>query len=231
MFGEQHVDPNDFESAVGARHALQEACAAYPDVQQAVDKPAMYRRRVLPVEGGNASVIPVSNGRALLTVEVRKGEQKYGLFGGKAEPGETLAQTAAREAFEESGHALSDATCNAISKLGLTAFKECRDTFMHVAVAPVGPEDAAAPAHFIEANANRAGSSTKQIGIEWIGISDLLHYRWRLENMHKNQSFMVAVVRETLRKHVVSAGVVCGEKRQRDASSNLEDDHGAEAQV
>ena len=52
-----------------------------------------------------------------------------------------------------------------------------------------------------------------------------------MKNMHNHQSFMVAVVRETLRKHVVSADVVCGEKRQRDAFSNLEDDHGAEAQV
>ena len=127
MFGEQHVDPNDFESAKGARRALQEACATYPEVQQAVDNPAMYRRRALPVASGNASVIPVSNGRALLTIEVRNGKKKaYGLFGGKAEPGETLAQTAAREAFEESGRTLSDASRNAISQLEPAAFKECR---------------------------------------------------------------------------------------------------------
>ena len=123
------IDPNEFESAKGARRALQEACAAYPEVQQAVDYPAMYRRRALPVANGNASVIPVSNGRALLTIEVRKGKQKYGLFGGKAEPGETLAQTAAREAFEESGNALSVASRNAISQLEPAAFKECRCRF------------------------------------------------------------------------------------------------------
>ena len=75
MFGEQHVDPNDFESAKGARRALQEAAAAYPEVQEAVNNPSMYRRRALPVAGGNASVIPVSNGRALLTIEVRKGKK------------------------------------------------------------------------------------------------------------------------------------------------------------
>eukprot|EP00964_Phaeocystis_antarctica_P129131 scaffold92998_cov61-Phaeocystis_antarctica.AAC.3 len=224
MFGEQNVDPNDFESAKGARRALQEACAACPEVQQAVENPAMYRRRALPVVGGNASVIPVSGGRALLTIEVRKGKQKYGLFGGKAEPGETLAQTAAREAFEESGRTLSVASRNAISQLEPAAFKECRLAFMHVAVAPVGTEDAAAPDRFIEANANRAGSTTKHVGVKWVDLADLLDHRWRKENVHYHQGLMVVAVRETLREHVVSATAVSGEKRTRDAALDTMDD-------
>ena len=225
MFGEQRVDPNDFESAKGARGALQAACTAYPEVREAVANPAMHRRRALPVAGGNASVIPVSNGRALLTVEVRKGEKKYGLFGGKAEPGdETLAQTAAREAFEESGRALSGATRNAISRLEPTAFRECSNAFMHVAVAPVGPEDAEAPARFRPANANRAGSTTKHVGIEWVDIADLLNHKWRFKNVHYHQRLMVTVVRETLREHVVSATAVSGEKRARDAALDTMDD-------
>jgi 8-oxo-dGTP pyrophosphatase MutT (NUDIX family) len=226
MFGEQHIDPNEFESAKGARRALKEACAAYPEVQKAVDNPTMYRRRALPVANGNASVIPVSNGRALLTIEVRKGKEKYGLFGGKAEPGETLAQTAAREAFEESGNALSVASRTAISQLEPAAFKECRSVFMHVAVAPVGTEDAAAPTHFIEANANRPGSKTKHVGIEWVDIGKLLNYRWRTDNVHDHQRVMVVAMREALQKHVVSGGVVSGEKRGRDESSDFEDDDG-----
>ena len=223
MFGEQGVDPNDFESAKGARRALQEAAAAYPEVQQAVDNPATYRRCALPVAGGNASVIPVSNGRALLTIEVRKGKKRYGLFGGKAEPGEKLAQTAAREAFEESGRTLSVASRNAISQLEPAAFKECRLAFMHVAVAPVGTEDAAAPARFNKANANRAGSTTKHVGTEWVDLGKLLDHRWRKQNVHYHQCLMVVAVRETLREHVVSATAVSGEKRQRDAFSDVDD--------
>ena len=225
MFGEQDVNPNDFESAKGARRALQEACAAYTEVQQAVDNPEMYRRRALPVANGTASVIPVSGGRALLTIEVRKGKKKYGLFGGKAEPDETLAQTAAREAFEESGSVLSDATRNAISQLEPTAFKECRTEHnaMHVAVAPVGTEDATAPAHFIESKANRAGSTTKHVGIKWVDLADLLDYGWRREKVHYHQALMVVAVHATLREHMVSATAVSGEKRARDAFSDVDD--------
>ena len=40
---------------------------------------------------------------------------------------------------------------------------------------------------------------------------------------------VMAAVRKTLRKHLVSADVVSGEKRQRDAFSDLEDDPGLEA--
>jgi len=230
MFGEQDVDPNEFDSAKGARRALREACAAYPEVQQAVDNPPMYRHRALPVAGGNASVIPVSNGRALLTIEVRKGKKKYGLFGGKAEPGETLGQTAAREAFEESGRTLSDASRNAISQLEPAAFKECRPAFMRVAVAPVGVEDDASPSQFVEANANRAGSSTKHVGIEWVDLTQLLNYQWHKGNMHDHQCWMVVAVRETLQKYVVSGNAVCGEKRSRDALlDDIDDDTELEA--
>jgi len=225
MFGKQHEDPDGFDSAKGARRALKEAAAAYPEVQQAIDEPSLYSLRALPSKGGNASVIPVSNGRALLTIEVRKGKQKYGLFGGKAEPGETHAQTAAREAFEESGQVLSDATRIAISKLEPIAFKECRAARMHVAVAPVGVEDADAPPKFSEAKANRTGSTTKHVGIEWVDISDLLSYRWRCKQMHVHQSLMAAAVRDTLQKYVVSGStVLCGEKRSHDAFSESDED-------
>ena len=89
---------------------------------------------------------------------------------------------------------------------------------MHVAVAPVGTEDAAAPSRFIEANANRAGSTTKHVGTEWVDLADLLNYRWRKENVHYHQALMTVAVRDTLQKHVVSGDtVLCGEKRSRDA--------------
>ena len=148
---------------------------------------------------------------------MRKGEQKYGLLGGKAEPGdETLAKTAAREAFEESGRTLSDAARNAISRLEPAAFRECRAASMHVAVAPVGPEDATAPARFKEADANRPGSTTRHVGIVWVGLAELLDHRWRKERMHGHQALMVAAVREMLRKHVGAGTAVSGAKRARD---------------
>ena len=111
------------------------------------------------------------------------------------------------------------------------AFSECRVAEMHVAVAPVGTEDAAAPARFIEANANRAGSTTKHVGTEWVDLGKLLDHRWRKDNVHHHQCLMVVAVRETLREHVVSATAVSGEKRQRDAFSDLEDDPGIEHAV
>ena len=193
MFGEQHVDPDEFESAKRARRALQEAAVAYPEVQQAVENPTMHRGRASPAASRNASVIPVSNGRALLTVEVREGvtAQKYGLIGGKGEPGETLAETAAREV---SGHVL----CDAIAQLEPAAFKECRAASMHIAVAPVGTV---------------AASSSKHV--EWVDIAKLLDHQWRKLNMH--QGVIVAAVRETLQKHLVTG------KRSRDSFSDLDD--------
>ena len=182
MFGEQHVDPDEFESAKRARRALQEAAVAYPEVRQAVENPTMHRGRASPAASRNASVIPVSNGRALLTVEVREGvtAQKYGLIGGKGEPGETLAETAAREV---SGHVL----CDAIAQLEPAAFKECRAASMHIAVAPVGTV---------------AASSSKHV--EWVDIAKLLDHQWRKLNMHHRASSWPLCVR--LSKSIWSPG-------------------------
>ena len=199
MFGEQHVDPDEFESAKRARRALQEAAAAYPEVRQAVENPAMHRGRASPAASRNASVIPVFNGRALLIRITIEGvtAQKYGLIGGKGGPGETLAETAAREV---SGRVLR----NAIAQLEPAAFKECRAASMHIAVATVGTEDASSSKH-----------------VEWVDIAKLLDHQWRKLNMH--QGVVVAAVRETLQKHLVTG------KRSRDSSSDLDDDAMADA--
>ena len=169
--------------------------------------------------GGNASVIPVHNGRALLTIEVRGRKRGYGLFGGKAEPGETLAVTAAREAYEETGGILSDASRAAIESLDSTAFKECRKAAMHVAVVPVGGEDDNAPSLFDEAKANRPGSKTTHVGVEWVDINKLLDYRWRTGTgyMHYHHSLMVCAVRSALSDQTTPAGGrLTGEKRSRE---------------
>ena len=47
MFGKQHVKPDDFESAKGARHALQDAAAAYPEVQEAIEKRSSLQKQLV----------------------------------------------------------------------------------------------------------------------------------------------------------------------------------------
>ena len=125
--------------------------------------------------------------------------------------------TAAREAYEESGKTLSDATRNVISALDSSMFKECRAASMCVAVVPVGDEDLNAPSLFDGTIANRQGSNTKLVGIEWIDIAcTLLNYSWRKVEMHYHASLMAVAVREALQAHATMAAPVCGEKRPRD---------------
>jgi 8-oxo-dGTP pyrophosphatase MutT (NUDIX family) len=216
MFGEQYKSPDDFQSAKDARRALGEAVAAYPVVREAVANPSTYRRQSLPA-AGNASVIPVHNGRALLTIEVRNGKVANGLLGGEAEAGETLAATAAREAYEETGRTLSDSSRAVIQSLDSAAFKECRKAEMHVAVAPIGDEDDDAHSLFDRKKANRPGSKTEHVGLEWVDINNLLNRQWCARNMHYHQRLMVHVVRDDLSNLKVAAGGrLTGEKRTRD---------------
>jgi 8-oxo-dGTP pyrophosphatase MutT (NUDIX family) len=225
MFGKQHMSPDDFDTAKDARRALQEAAAAYLEVGEAVANPSARRSHPLPVAGGNASVIPVHNGRALLTIEVRDRKRGYGLFGGKAETGETLAVTAAREAYEETGRILSDASRAAIESFDLAAFKECRAAAMHVAVVPIGGEDDNAPSLFDKAKANRPGSKTEHVGVAWVDINKLLDHRWRTGtgSMHYHHRLMVDAVRSALSDQKTPAGGrLTGEKRSRDEPSDDE---------
>lgn len=224
MFGEQSVHPNDFESAKGARRAMQEAADAYPQVRQAIASGVARRCDPSSAMGGNASVIPVHNGQALLTLEERGGKRRYGLFGGKAEAGETLGTTAAREANEESGRALSDAALADISALEPSAFKQCPAASMHVAVVCVGGEDLDAPSKFTETLANRPGSQTKHVGTEWVDIKRLLNFTWRKREMHWHASLMAVAVRDSLEGHAAATVPVCGEKRPRETLSDIDDD-------
>jgi len=190
-------------------------------VATAVANPSTYHSRSLPLVGGNASVIPVHNGFALLPIEVRGKKEMYGLFGGKAEPGETLADTAAREACEATGCTLSDASCAAIRSLDSTAFKECKKAAMYVAVVPIGSEDynfrRTTPSDYDKTNANRPGSTTKHVGVEWIDISNLLNHGWRRKEMHYHDCLMVLTVRAALEEQCTTTNArLTGEKRPRD---------------
>ena len=86
---------------------------------------ALERRGVLSNPDGGAAAIPTRTGHALLTIEARRGVVRYGLLGGKGYRGETFPQTAAREAIEETGHALSTATARAIGNLDPRTFVDC----------------------------------------------------------------------------------------------------------
>ena len=67
--------------------------------------------------GAVASVALMHKGRVLLTRETRNGKSLLNLPGGKAEAGETLGQTAAREAHEETGKQLTARTLTAIAAI------------------------------------------------------------------------------------------------------------------
>ena len=70
-----------------------------------------------PAAGAVASVALVHKGRVLLTRETRDGKSLLNLPGGKGEAGETLGQTAAREAHEETGKQLTERTRTAIAAI------------------------------------------------------------------------------------------------------------------
>jgi hypothetical protein len=88
---------------------------------------------------------------------------------------------------------------------------------MHVAVAPIGDEDDDAHSLFDRKKANRPGSKTEHVGLEWVDINNLLNRQWCARNMHYHQRLMVHVVRDDLSNLKVAAGGrLTGEKRTRD---------------
>lgn len=219
LHGLQRALPDAFESATAARAAMREACEAHAAVREAVANPTSHRAGSSAAERRNASVIPVWNGKALLAIQVRDGQRKHGLLGGKAEPGETLAETAAREAHEGSSRLLSDAARTAISSTESAAFTWVPRAETNVALVPVGGEDANAPSHFDPTRANRNGSTTGHVGIEWVALDELRDFHWRRENMHYHQSVLACAVRDQL-----DSAAAAARKRSRDAFEDVGDD-------
>ena len=149
---------------------------------------------VAPTTGPPAFCLLVSSDglRVLLTRERRRGESRYGVLGGSHEPGESSSQTAAREAWEETGKQLSSETTNAIQ--GLAGGARCRFTqgaVFAVRLASGSPDDTV-DQRFNAAAANRPGSQTYQEGVEWVGVSELRDHRWRDQNMHKHAAAAAA---------------------------------------
>ena len=126
----------------------------------------------------------VCGGKILLTRELRKDESLLNLPGGKFEAGETFGDTAAREAYQETGGQLSKRTCSAIAAIAVWA--ECKAASMHVGVLQLDPDDPDATVHerFDSAKANRPGSSTVQEGLEWHPLASVRDNNWRQANMH-----------------------------------------------
>ena len=117
--------------------------------------------------GGTASVALVHKGRVLLTRETRKGETKLNLPGGKAEAGETLGATAAREAHEETGMQLAARTRAAIA--AIADWVKCGASQGHAGALTLSDDDPDGTVHtrFDRAAANtQGGSKTVHVGLE-----------------------------------------------------------------
>ena len=205
FYGLYNVAANEIKSANAALDAMEAAAAAYPEVRAAIDAPDAHGARVQSTTSRDAAVIPVRNGRALLTLERRLPGNKtmYGLLGGKRDANETLAATAAREAFEKTGHALSDESRRAIEALSDGAFLWCPGAQMHVAVTAVGPGDDDLPTRFDESLANRPGLCT-QLGLVWRDVTDLLNFRFRRSHMHSHARAMILQSIDALKEHAAN---------------------------
>ena len=147
--------------------------------------PAKRPRSAAASTGGVASVALVrADGKVLLTRETRSGKTLLNLPGGKAEADETLGETAAREAHEETGMQLTECTRNAIATIA--DWVECGSGQGHVGVHRLafGSPDADVDKRFHAAAANTARSKTVQLGLEWHPLSDAHSPAWRAKHMH-----------------------------------------------
>ena len=153
-----------------------------------------------------AFVLPVTrDGRALLTRERRGKEEKLGLLGGKAMPGEGRFACMAREAKEESGGALSEITLlrmgRGAGQLGEEVYFDKSDS---VAIKHdlVVPEDLDVDTRFDPKNVERlpdaaqkkkkSKAPTVQTGLEFVSLEKLRDQKWRGEHMHFNASVLCA---------------------------------------
>ena len=155
------------------------------------------------------------DGRALLTRERRGKEDKLGLLGGKAMPGEDRFACMSREAKEESGGALSEATLARI-KRGAGLLLGGEDVYFEkagsVAVAhdlvvdkdmdvdtrfdPKKVEQRLLPADPSQKKKRKKGKAparkTIQTGLEFVSLDKLRDNEWRKKNMHFNASVLAA---------------------------------------
>ena len=168
-----------------------------------------------PGQFAAAFVLPITrDGCALLTIERRGKDEKYGLLGGKAQPKEDIFACMAREANEESGGALSNTTLLRIGR-GAGALGE---TLPFVAgnnppeSASIGvrhdlvvnqdldvdtrfnaSKAAAMRTHAQEpAKKKKKSPPTVQTGLIFVSVETLKDFKWREANMHFAASVLCA---------------------------------------
>ena len=121
----------------------------------------------------------------LLTRETRGGKTQLNLPGGKAEAGETLGGTAAREAHEETGKQLTPRTRAAIA--AITDWVACSAGQGHAGALTLADDDpdGTVDTRFDRAAANaQGGSKTVHVGLEWHALADVRSDAWRRKHMH-----------------------------------------------
>ena len=121
----------------------------------------------------------------LLTRETRSGKTMLNLPGGKAEAGETLGQTAAREAHEETGMQLTAPTRIAIT--AIADWVECGANQGHSGALTLADDnpDGTVDTRFDRTAANaQQGSKTAHVGLEWHALADVRSDAWRRKHMH-----------------------------------------------
>ena len=138
-----------------------------------------------PAAGAVASVALVHKGRVLLTRETRNGKSLLNLPGGKAEAGETLGQTAAREAHEETGKQLTARTRTAIA--AIADWVECGSNQGRAGALTLADNDpdGTVDTRFDRTAANaQRGSKTVHEGLEWHALADVRSHAWRRAHMN-----------------------------------------------
>ena len=94
---------------------------------------------------GVAAVIPVLDGRALLTIEADTNGVQYGVLNGDRCTNKTVATTAANAAWALSGHAISTSTYENILGLKADDFYHEPEGNTHVAIVHADEDDRDAP--------------------------------------------------------------------------------------
>ena len=135
-----------------------------------------------------ASVALVHTDQMLLVREKRGKASKLSLLGGKARPGETFAETAAREAYEETGGTLAARTREAIA--AIPVWTACAVAHQHVGVLRL--DDATLDFDRAAANGNPR-SKTVIEGLEWHPIAHVRTAAWRQEHMHFHANHLARV--------------------------------------
>ena len=154
----------------------------------------------------SVALVRAEDRHVLLTRERRSGKSLLNLPGGKGEAGESLGQTAAREAHEETGKRLTQRTRDAIA--AIADWAECGANQGRVGVLRLaaGDPDANVDRRFDRdaANAQR-GSATVQEGLEWHPLADVGSDAWRKQHMHFSGQHRAAAAARVLGAGGVSA--------------------------